>query len=93
MNCPKCSEKLSIWSMEETICKKCKNKLQSINGRKINIILIIIWVFSGRLVIANAFESLWQIMLVTLLVGAPIVLFVRSTLVEYKIANEDQAAL
>ena len=93
MNCPNCSEKLSIWSMEETTCKNCGSKLQSVNGRKINIILIIIWAFTGRFVVVSTFESIEEVVLVTLLVGAPVMLLIRSILVEYKLANDDSAAL
>ena len=78
-----------MWSMEKTACKKCGSKLQSINGRKINIILIVVWAFTGRLIIANTFDSLTEILLVTLLVGAPIFLIIRTGLVEYKIDAEN----
>ena len=79
--------------MEKTICKSCGSTLQSKNGKMVNIILIIIWAFTGRLIVFNAFDSLAIILLVTLFVGGPIFLLIRQGLVEYKIEQENQTAL
>ena len=79
--------------MEKTSCKECGKKLQSINGRKINIAIIIIWALTGKLIIVNVFDSIAVVGLVTLLVVGPIILIIRSGLIEYKIDEENETAL
>ena len=81
-----------MWSRERTSCKKCGKELQSINGKKINIILIIVWALTGKLIVINTPDSLLVMLLVTLFVGCPLFLFTRAGLVEYKISDDIQTA-
>ena len=93
MICPNCTKRLSLFSMEKIQCKECGSRLKSVNGKKVNIILIITWAFTGRLIVFSAFDSLAAVLLVTLFVGGPIFLILRAGFVEYKIDEEDQPAL
>ena len=89
MICPKCSANLSIWSMDNTVCKSCGSQLESVNGRKVNITLIIIWALTGKLVVINAFESLFYGLAATVLIATPLVLLVRKAIVKYRLVNEN----
>lgn len=61
--------------------------MESVNGTKVNLISIAIWVVTGKLFIVLVFDSFLLMFAAALLVGVPFVLFARKSCVRYRLAD------
>ena len=89
MNCPKCNEKIPVFSKDKTVCKHCGSKLISKNSKTVNFVIIVIWGLIGRLVILSMFDSVIVTVIATVLIAVPILLCVRKLLVEYEFVRNE----
>ncbi len=91
MKCPTCSASLSAWSWDETTCKQCGAKLESVNGRKVNFALIVVWALTGKLIIIYVFDSFIGGLMATVAVGTPFALIIRKAAVRYRVVDSNEA--
>lgn len=85
MNCPKCDENIPVFSGNKTTCKSCESLLISSNGKIINIIFIVVWALTGKLLVLGMSDSLGVAIVLTIIIVLPILLFIRKSFVKYEL--------
>jgi len=85
MNCPKCNEDIPVFSRHKTTCKSCDSNLISSNSKTINLIFIVAWALTGKLLILGISSSLVTFFVLSIIIALPILVFIRMSFVIYEL--------